>query len=281
MGLAPWFLFVENAHAMKHKCGDPLIRAPLISVPSILKPVGTSSNTEIISTFIVDTPGVSIVKRGTFFFVADQQKQEIEIEHRRSHDLHFLNKYLFELEFKLVKRILDQMPAVFLSKVNKVTVLFTGRFELSIPFANDGTHETLQLEEADYTPMSNEITLVIPYFHTFSSPASFDSLDIYPNSYFNSLYHHLIHRMRHKLGHIMAYYKYGQITPDQRWRDAILADNQSISQGNINMAENFAETMELYLRTNAGFDYPDIAREYAHRFKVLDEIIGLDSSQRR
>ena len=39
--------------------------------------------------------------------------------------------------------------------------------------------------------------------------------------------------------------------------------------------------MALYLEKNAGFSHPDITEKYAHRFAILDEIVGVNSSQRR
>ena len=101
------------------------------------------------------------------------------------------------------------------------------------------------------------------------------------------------------LGRIMALYN-GDTMPDQKWRDAALEDNVKVSEyGDTQMAkripiltnnirvfrdaktvESFAQAFMLYIKTNGGILYPQIARRYAHRFKILDEVVGVNPSER-
>ena len=89
--------------------------------------------------------------------------------------------------------------------------------------------------------------------------------------------------MSHELGHVIARHKYNDTaTPDQKWQDATLADNISISEyGDTYLAEDFAETMQLYIMTNGGLYYPEFTARYIHRFAILDEIIEVSPSERR
>ena len=88
--------------------------------------------------------------------------------------------------------------------------------------------------------------------------------------------------IRHELGHIIIHRRNGTYTPDQKWRDAIKADDTSVSDyGDTSVDEDFAEAMNLYLKTNGGIYYPNVARRYAHRFNILDEILGVRLVERR
>ena len=272
-------LFIQKLYAETSEAGA--CGGALISVPLVLKPVGASNNTEMIETSTI-VPGLM---RGTFSFPLNQQKREIEIEYKFNgvDDERLLSR----VGFQFLKEILDEMPAKFLSKVNRVTFLITEEEQLIMNeeilkfIEEEGRFkEQLELEEADYNPESNEITLVIPYHYSKYGDHFVDDVI---SMYVDSLYDHLIHRMQHKLGHVMAYHRYGQFTPDQEWQDAILRDNESVStHGDTNMAEDFANTMALYLRTNAGLNRPEITRNYTHRFKILDEeVVGITSSERQ
>ena len=278
-------LFIQKLHASETSeagaCGDVLI-----SIPSVLKPVGASNNTEMIETSTIGIHGLTRGMLGTFSFLFNQQKREIEIEYKFNgvDDERLLSR----AGFKFLKEILDAMPAKLLSKVNRVTFLITEERRLMenealkfiFPERESRLKEELQSEEAHYNPVSNEITLVIPYSYSNYSPFVDDS---FISMYVGLLYIHLIYRMQHKLGHVMAYHRYGQLTPDQEWHDAILKDNESVStHSDTNMAEDFAEAMALYLSTNAGINHPEITRNYAHRFKILDEeAVGVTFSERQ
>ena len=297
-------LFVRNLHANRvSECEDALM-----TIPSVLELANASSNTEMIE---VSTINNFNSMEGIFSFpINDQQKKEIKIEYKLYSvdvDMYFLS----QVSFKFLKRVLDEMPASLLSKVDKITVLFTEKFRLEAS-PNPSRRETLKLEEISYPRTeANEITLVIPYLYLHKYYSSYllrnysdniysdflsEHLNLYlheyyssylfknysDNIYFGFLHEHLIYRMRHKLGHVMAYHRYGELTSDQRWHDAIAQDNESVSQyGDVNMAEDFAEAMRVYLETNAGLNHPDIAKKYSHRFAILDEVVGLDSSERK
>ena len=104
--------------------------------------------------------------------------------------------------------------------------------------------------------------------------------------------------IQHELGHLTAYHIYGTFTPDKKYLDAIAADNNIINEySDINTAENlpdivkayiethdasedFANAMTVYISTNAGLYHPEVSKKYAHRFAVLDEIMGVTPSER-
>ena len=94
--------------------------------------------------------------------------------------------------------------------------------------------------------------------------------------------------MSHELGHVIDIHKNGLMSKykipelNTRWLNAIAADGTSVSQyGDKEPAEDFAETTGLYIMTNAGLYYSSLTRRYAHRFAILDEIMGLTPLQRR
>ena len=291
-------LFTQSLHASELNANDECGEA-LISIPAVLEPVGASLNTEMIETSVINIPNVM---RGTFVFPLNQQKRKIEIEYKLDGNVD--EWFLSKTGFKFLKEILDKMPAKLLSKVNRMTVLITAAEEfqfyrresqLIVDVLKGASEETLkekrgrilteylQLEEAHYNPESDEITLVIPYIEDGDNLGiGIDTPVRVLDLYVDGLSTYLIHRMQHKLGHIMAYHRYGQITPDQEWHDAILMDNEGVfNDGDTNMAEDFAEAMALYLKSNAGLNHPE-TRKYTHRFKILDEeVVGVTPSERQ
>ncbi len=124
---------------------------------------------------------------------------------------------------------------------------------------------------------------IIIYFGIFQNhPADRKDLDL-KDVMLQGLYHAEM-TMPHELGHVIARHTYNNdtATPDQKYQDAILADNTSVSKyGNEKIEEDFAEAMQLYIMTNGGLYYPNVTRRYAHRFEALDKIMGVDPSQRR
>ena len=100
--------------------------------------------------------------------------------------------------------------------------------------------------------------------------------------------YHIEGTMSHELGHLADIHTHGPISKHRipeaniKWFDAMAADNTSISKsGDEKPAEDFAETMQLYIMTNGGLYYPNLTRRYAHRFTILDEFMGLTPSQRK
>ena len=285
-------LFItQSLHASQlntdDECGDALI-----GMPAVLKPVGTSSNTEMIEISTIDTPGLMRSMLGTFSFPLNQQKREIEIEYQIDVNLDsgvIDEPFLSKTGFKFLKEILDQMPATLLSKVNKITVLIKKVASFDHYFNYEGAVnglekerreqiQLLRLEEAQYKTTENTITLVIPYLEPLPYTRDllrlagiFSRIDEIRNIINNFFSTYLTFVMRHKLGYVMAHH-----ILDQEWRDAVLADNESI--GDTNMAEDFAEAMALYLDTDAGkrvdpevqlFLLDLIVEEYAHRFAIF------------
>ena len=92
-------------------------------VPSILQPVG-NLGTEIRDTSTIERLGRNGVMKGVFSFSIDQQRKEIEIEYKFD-DEGNVNHFPPEVGPHFLKEILDNIPAVFLSEVNKITVLIT------------------------------------------------------------------------------------------------------------------------------------------------------------
>ena len=48
----------------------------------------------------------------------------------------------------------------------------------------------------------------------------------------------------------------------------------------MDIREDFAEAMRIYLTINGGVDNPLIELKYRHRFEVLDEVMGVDAAYR-
>ena len=298
-------LFAQSLHASEtnetSECGDALSPISPLLTP-LIKTVGASNNTEIIETSTIDTPGLMRSMLGTFSFPLNQQKREIEIEYQIDVNLDsgvIDEPFLSKTGFKFLKEILDQMPATLLSKVNKITVLIKRVASFDNYFNYEGAVnglekerreqiQLLRLEEAQYKTTENTITLVIPYLEPLPYPREvlaamgiFSRIDEIRGIIGDLFPTYLTSVMRHKLGYVMAY---GHHISAQEWRDAILADNESIGDTNKNMAEDFAEAMALYLDTDAGTRFDPythlflldlIVEEYAHRFAILDEIVGV------
>ena len=275
-----FYLSVKNAHAVDetNECGDILL-----DVPSVLKPVGLSNDTEIIETSTIDTPGVI---KGIFSFpISAERKKQIEIEYKVGDidNMYFLSR----VNPKSLKNVFDAMPAVLMEKVDKITILFRevilqpGRMLIGV-----SKEEESQLEEAQHRPLTNEMTLVIPYF-----PQGDYDKSVNVTAFYSGI---LIPKMRHQLGHFMTYHRYENVIPGQEWRDAILRDDKNLSSdvdvveaednehalSDVDIAEDFANMMEIYLSTHGGLGHPNMTKGYASRFAILDEIVGLDIDQR-
>ena len=260
-------MIIENSHAADKPRADIECREALINVPPILMPVGVSSQTEMRETSTIDISGIM---KGIFSFsISGEQRKEIEIEYRYG-DIDDIS-FLYQVNFRFLKKILDKIPAVLLGKVNKVTILFkritlqsSSIIQTSLGISPE---EKRLLSEAHLK--GDQILLAIPYF----------SKSHHNINYFNIVQGNLLDDMRHQIGHVMAYHRYGQMTPDQNWRDAMFLDDGMVY--GINTAEDFAEVMVGYLATNAGLDHPEVVRRYTYRFAILDEVVGLDPSERQ
>jgi hypothetical protein len=90
----------------------------------------------------------------------------------------------------------------------------------------------------------------------------------------------------HELGHLIAESLYGTAVPDARWLEAMKVDGVAPSNYARNSAaEDFAETVRLYLETEAGLKGGILSRP-AHqklkaRFALLDQVFGIHPEEGR
>ena len=211
-----FYLSAQDVHAADKdadsadECGGALT-----SVPLILKPVGAFHNTEMKETSAIDIHGV---KKGVFSFPIDnKRKKQIEIEYIFGDidNIYFLSGF----DFEFLKKVFDTIPAILLSKVDKVTILFRkivfqppSIIEALSDFPN---REGGSQEEVQHRFLANEMDIIIPYFPQ----------NDYKSFNFNDFYGSLIHHMQHAIEHVMAYRRYGQLT----WREAVIRDSQNLS----------------------------------------------------
>ena len=106
-------------------------------------------------------------------------------------------------------------------------------------------------------------------------------IQLAPIRYKSPYLSNILWTMRHELGHTTAIHRRGEFTPDRAYIDAIKKDNNSVSwYGDSNNREDFAEAMRVYIETDGGVKNPELLRRYTNRFRVLDEIMQLDTSAR-
>ncbi|MFN8845767.1 MAG: hypothetical protein ACK5V3_08850 [Bdellovibrionales bacterium] len=81
--------------------------------------------------------------------------------------------------------------------------------------------------------------------------------------------------LRHEFGHLIANKLFGRSTPDLAYITKAQKDRIGISEyGNRNWAEDFAEAVEIYLRTNAGSLDPSVRQQLKNRFEFLDSVFA-------
>lgn len=82
--------------------------------------------------------------------------------------------------------------------------------------------------------------------------------------------------VRHEFGHFVAYKLFQESTPPAEYIRAAETDpvRKVTDYGMTNWAEDFAEAMELYLRTHANGLSGQARRDYWGRFAFLDKIFG-------
>ena len=181
---------------------------------------------------------------------------------------------------KRLKTIFGNLPEKALSLVDIIYIKHT----------ISSSYEVLRIEESDDDKRiggQSGITkfqehYIIIYFELPQNHPAYRNKPHPEDIILQGLYHAEM-TMPHELGHVIARHKYNETTtPDQKYRDAVLADNISISEyGDESFAEDFAEAMQLYIMTNGGLYYPNLTRRHAHRFAILDEIMGVIPSKRR
>jgi hypothetical protein len=80
---------------------------------------------------------------------------------------------------------------------------------------------------------------------------------------------------RHELGHIIAWSLFASVTPSQLYIDRASKDPYAVSAyGQNSWAEDFAEGIEAYLRTNAGLLSPNVRLHLMNRFNFFDDIFA-------
>lgn len=88
--------------------------------------------------------------------------------------------------------------------------------------------------------------------------------------------------LRHEMGHNFARTVYGTTSPPEGsdFRAAAEADGKSLTDyGQVAIAEDFAETVAIYLETSKkshNFDAKDLKRESPNRYAVMEKLLGND-----
>lgn len=113
--------------------------------------------------------------------------------------------------------------------------------------------------------------------HQSAASAADGQLEIYPialSSFVNSN-QQAVRIARHEFGHLIASQIFGSTTPRRIYNKRAILDSQSVSEyGEFSWAEDFAEGIEAYLRTNAGKLKPQMRNKLAHRFNFFDDIFS-------
>lgn len=87
--------------------------------------------------------------------------------------------------------------------------------------------------------------------------------------------------LRHELGHLVAEQEWSTTAPPPRWEEAMRIDGAFASDYALNSrAEDFAETVRVYLETDAGVRDPALRRRFLSRFRILDEMFGAHAEAR-
>ena len=84
----------------------------------------------------------------------------------------------------------------------------------------------------------------------------------------------LTYILAHELGHVFHWNKFSRLEPEKNWLDAIKKDGTSVSKyGDTNSAEDFAEAMRVYIQTDGGTKDPQVMKDFANRFEILDKLM--------
>ena len=171
-------------------------------------------------------------------------------------------------------KVLSELPKSLLSKIDEVVVIdrHIGRLVTSINVTNMKVISIINI-----TSINDESPNFF-HFTILSMSGIYNKSSEYDHNY-------LLSEIRQILERFIVFLKYKHTNMPEappKWHDAILADNRNISNDNDkSIKKDFIETIELYLETDGGLKKPSMAFTYRHRFEILDEIMGVDSSFRR
>lgn len=102
-------------------------------------------------------------------------------------------------------------------------------------------------------------------------------IDLFPLSFdhFSNNLPFGVRLLRHEFGHLIATKIFGRSTPNKDYISEAQRDGIGVSEyGNTNWAEDFAETIETYLRLNAGNLDSHVRHQLRNRFEFLDRVFG-------
>lgn len=108
------------------------------------------------------------------------------------------------------------------------------------------------------------------------------AIDIYANSVANFMRADAValSLTRHEFGHLIAEQVFGSATPNKQYVDAAGKDRFAVSEyGKSSWAEDFAEGIEVYLRTNAGLLNARVRADLVKRFSFFDDVFNYRSPQ--
>ncbi len=115
------------------------------------------------------------------------------------------------------------------------------------------------------------------HFDRSAATAADGEMDIYGGalSDFASSNANAVRITRHEFGHLIASKIFGSTDPGRNYIDPAATDTHSVSNyGNNSWAEDFAEGIEVYLRTNAGKIDPSTRENLLKRFAFFDGVFN-------
>ena len=82
-----------------------------------------------------------------------------------------------------------------------------------------------------------------------------------------------------ELSYIMATKHYGSPYPYEHWLEAMKADGKEVSAYSEIGKQDFDEAVQSYLKSEAGIINPQERQTYSHRYKILDTIFKIDTTE--
>ncbi|MEK7690653.1 MAG: hypothetical protein AAB425_06505 [Bdellovibrionota bacterium] len=85
----------------------------------------------------------------------------------------------------------------------------------------------------------------------------------------------------HETGHQIVFRLRSRFTPGPQWRRAMVGDGGAVSSyATKDTGEDFAETVQVYLESDAGRLDPQLRVAFKHRFEYLDQIFSVPEHSR-